>query len=142
LFIEDTATFDNSIIDNNLFCPSVATCSFLSTDTLAGYRHGSKVEPSLKALKDNTGKCANCLAQSPFFMDATNFDFHLTSNSPQLKGRPLQDLTPFDLFKQNYGIDIAVDHDGKPLPATGPIDIGAFQFGSGSGMGSPAVCVP
>jgi hypothetical protein len=140
--IEDSLTFDNSIIENNLFCPSPATCSLTSTDTLAGYRHGSTVEPSLQSLISKTGKCANCKAQSPFFIDATNFDFHLTSNSPAKMGMPVAQMTPFDLFKTNYGIDIAVDIQGNPLPATGPIDVGAFQFGSNPGSGSPEICVP
>jgi hypothetical protein len=96
----------------------------------------------LQSLISKTGKCANCKAQSPFFIDATNFDFHLTSNSPAKMGMPVAQMTPFDLFKTNYGIDIAVDIQGNPLPATGPIDVGAFQFGSNPGSGSPEICVP
>lgn len=142
IFVEDDATFGNSTIDNNLFCPSPATCSMTSADTLSGYRHGGTVEPTLQALINNTTQCDNCKAQPPFFVDAVNFDFHLTANSPQKLGKPVAQLPPFDLFKQNYGIDIAVDHDGNPLPATGPIDVGAFQFGGSPGSGSPSVCIP
>ncbi len=66
------------------------------------------------------GQCdANSISSDPLFVSAT--DFHLQAGSPAI----------------NAGVDVGltVDYEGKPIPATGPVDIGAYQHGHlGHGM--------
>jgi hypothetical protein len=54
------------------------------------------------------------VSMDPLLSNAAGFDFHLTANSPAIG--------------KGIATSAATDYDGNPRPASGPTDIGAYQF--------------
>jgi len=82
---------------------------------------------SLEAFKTTTGECQNCWEGDPLFVNPVNNDFHPQEGSP-LIGKGIRHPV-YDEFLARYGINIAVDFDGKPRPL-GSWTLGALEPGT------------
>ncbi len=91
-----------------------------SYTTLATWQAAVQADAKLAGLDGVQANAeSHSISINPLFVSAS--DFHLQPGSPAI----------------NVGVDVGltVDYEGKPVPATGPVDIGAYQHGHlGHGM--------
>jgi hypothetical protein len=83
---------------------------------------------SSTVLANNPGELtSNLVAVNPGFVDAGNFDYHLTSSSAAIDAGTDPGLASsgFDLTPQMQYVDIA---NSEARPADGTLDIGAYEF--------------
>jgi hypothetical protein len=107
-FVRVNGTVASLRLVNNLFAGQYA----LSSTVLAG----------------NTGELtSNLVAVNPGFVDAGNFDYHLTSDSAAIDGGTDPGLASsgFDLTPMLQYVDIA---HSEARPVDGTLDIGAYEF--------------
>ena len=83
---------------------------------------GNASYSTLASFQHATGDGQGCVEGDPLFVNAQAADLHLESDSPAVDSGAEHGI--YNGFLTLYGIDIAVDFDGKPRPQ---IDMGAYE---------------
>jgi hypothetical protein len=95
-------------------------------DAAGRVRWGDFVASSLSAFRKRfRDKAQGSLAADPGFADPAG-DFHLLAGSPAVDAGTPDDV--YSIFQSLYGLDIARDAAGTPLPQGRAPDLGAFEW--------------
>ncbi len=123
VFASDSSQFYNNTIVGNGSCIDLVTDengNGSDNNTLRNnicYQNGSTI------FDQGSGNVqSNNLTTNPNFVNASNGDFHITSNSPARDAGTALSQVP-------------CDHDGNARPAGSAYDIGAYEYGSSPGGG-------
>jgi len=121
VFASDSSQFYNNTIVGNGSCIDLVTDengNGSDNNTLRNnicYQNGSTI------FDQGSGNVqSNNLTTNPNFVNASNGDFHITSNSPARDAGTALSQVP-------------CDHDGNARPAGSAYDIGAYEYGSSPG---------
>ncbi len=96
-----------------------------------GWNSVSNVYSPLSAFQSFSGTCTvGCATADPLFVNPATVDLHLQAGSPAIDAGVRNSV--YDTFYSLYGIDIDVDFDGNPRPATGARSLGAFEYDTGT----------
>lgn len=114
IFLEAAAVATASLLRNNLFEGAVRI------------KWGSSTAHDLPDFRKNySGQGVGGLNADPLFVNAASGDFHVSPSSPVVDGGVVEDV--YATFKARYGIDIALDFDGRTRPLRRAWDIGAYE---------------
>src|SRR5688572_7202053 len=138
----------NNIIGNNrnsadadLLCDTSATNTTIRNNIFQGnrisYNHQTE---SLSAFMTRTGFGTGSKTTAPSFTNAGAGDFSLATADTAAKDGGISHSV-YATFQSLYGLNIAVDKNGRPRPQGAGWDIGAYE-GAGSGGGLPSPPAP
>jgi hypothetical protein len=81
---------------------------------------------TLSSFQQGTGKGGGCVSAEPLLTDSASGDFNLQPGSPAIDAAAADPA--YQTFMNLYGLDISVDCYGRPRPAGGGYDMGAFEI--------------
>ena len=103
---------------------------FFDPDGDQRWRYVSDDYTDIASWRAASGVDTNSQVADPKFIDVSNYDFRLQSDSPAIDANQ-SPRDVYDLFQSLYGINIRVDFNGVSRPQGSGWDMGAFEYYEG-----------